>query len=528
MADDARLDDQSSLPDGTVMSPGETRRGAPAVPADVDVPCSEPVHPQGSRSFLFGCIYLVMIHALGFLWLAPGLSIARLCWMAFENGGMGWGIASLLLAVPMGVVSYCLLVAALKAIVLRRTRPGVHSLESAAHLRRWFVDSLLGMSRMWLLPVYSTIYVPHWLRILGAKIGRRSEVATVWRVVPDLVEIGDESFLADGCIIGGRRIHRGVCETRPNRIGRRAFVGNSAVLPKGANLGSSCLLGVMSAPPSGSTANGTDWLGSPAFELPGRQKVGSFDDAVTFRPATKLVVQRALIDALRILLPGYIGLAAFVLGTLSLEVAYLRWGSTAMLALSPVVAFGAGLGSALTVVAIKWLVMRRFVPVVRPLWTPYVWANEMINGIYESVMAPFLGLLLGTPFVAPFLRLIGCKVGRHAFIGTTLFSEFDLVEVGDYAALNVGATIQTHLFEDRVMKSSHLKIGEGCSVGNMAVILYDTVMQPGSSLGPLSLLMKGETLPARGRWHGIPTQPVATGAQPAGDPPNVAAPAAPK
>jgi non-ribosomal peptide synthetase-like protein len=103
------------------------------------------------------------------------------------------------------------------------------------------------------------------------------------------------------------------------------------------------------------------------------------------------------------------------------------------------------------------------------------------------------------------LRLLGCKIGRHCYIGTTLFSEFDLVEIGDYVALNAGAVVQNHLFEDRIMKSSYLRIENECSIGNMAVILYDTRMERGAVLGPLSLLMKGEIQPARSRWHGIPT-----------------------
>jgi non-ribosomal peptide synthetase-like protein len=101
---------------------------------------------------------------------------------------------------------------------------------------------------------------------------------------------------------------------------------------------------------------------------------------------------------------------------------------------------------------------------------------------------------------------MGCRVGRWVFLETTLFSEFDLVEIGDHAALNLGVTVQTHLFEDRVMKSDLLKIGSHCSIGNMSVVLYGTEMQQGSCLGSLSLLMKGETLPPSSRWFGIPTQ----------------------
>jgi non-ribosomal peptide synthetase-like protein len=154
---------------------------------------------------------------------------------------------------------------------------------------------------------------------------------------------------------------------------------------------------------------------------------------------------------------------------------------------------------------VKVLAMGRFEPVIKPLWSTYVWWNEVVNGAYETIAAPALAPLLGTPFFNAYLRLLGCKIGKHAYIGTTLFSEFDLVEIGDYAALNTGVVVQNHLFEDRIMKSSYVRIGDECSVGNMAVILYDTEMKHASWVGPLSLLMKGETVPALGRRIGIPT-----------------------
>lgn len=55
------------------------------------------------------------------------------------------------------------------------------------------------------------------------------------------------------------------------------------------------------------------------------------------------------------------------------------------------------------------------------------------------------------------------------------------------------------------MKSSKLTISDGCTVGNMSVVLYDSVMEPNAMLGSMSLLMKGEHMPAGQRWHGIPT-----------------------
>jgi non-ribosomal peptide synthetase-like protein len=126
-------------------------------------------------------------------------------------------------------------------------------------------------------------------------------------------------------------------------------------------------------------------------------------------------------------------------------------------------------------------------------------------GLYESLITSIGGPLLGTPFMPWLLRRMGCKVGKWTFIETELFSEFDLVEIGNYAALNAGAVAQNHLFEDRIMKSSHLRIGNECSVGNMSVVLYDTELADGAYVGPLSLVMKGESLPERSRWLGIPT-----------------------
>jgi non-ribosomal peptide synthetase-like protein len=163
-------------------------------------------------------------------------------------------------------------------------------------------------------------------------------------------------------------------------------------------------------------------------------------------------------------------------------------------------------GAALSVVVVKKLLIGIFKPAVKPLWSVYVWFNEVINGVYETIGAPILTPTMGTPFFSWYLRLLGCKIGKHSFIHTTHFSEFDLVEIGDHVALNFGAVVQNHLFEDRIMKSSYVKIGDECSVANMSVVLYDTEMKCGSSIAPLSLLMKGETLPPHTTWIGIPTR----------------------
>ena len=119
--------------------------------------------------------------------------------------------------------------------------------------------------------------------------------------------------------------------------------------------------------------------------------------------------------------------------------------------------------------------------------------------------APAMQPFMGTTVYPWLLRLMGCQTGKECWIETSLFSEFNLVHIGDRVCLNAGVIVQNHLFEDRIMKSSDLTIGNNCTVGPGSVILYDSEMEPGTVAGPLSLLMKGETIGGPVPWTGIPT-----------------------
>ncbi|MGD9212019.1 MAG: hypothetical protein PVI90_14650, partial [Desulfobacteraceae bacterium] len=508
MENDTRLDDLSLLADGEVMRSGESRRGSPATKAEVNLPKITESKAAYRHPILFGFIHMVLTVLLSIVMIITYVPSMIIVGFPFLIGGFHWSVVllALLIAVPVHVIWFCLTIAGLKAMILGRLQPGVYPVESLLYLRKWMVDVLLGISRSYLHPLYTTIYLPPWLRLLGAKIGVRAEIATVTQLTPDLINIEDESFFADGSMIGGRHFFRGHVQFAFNRIGRRSFVGNNAILPLGSEMGHNCLLGVLSSPPAQfkQTPNGTEWLGAPSFKLPHRKKVKGFDTAVTYQPTLKLYIQRFFIDTLRILIPYYIaaagGIIFFVL------IALISNLSTWMTFIfTPPIALSSALFVALCVVGLKRLLMAPFKPVIKPLWCTYVWWNEVINGAYETIGAPVVAPLMGTPFINWYLRLMGCKIGKHVFLETALFSEFDLVEIGDYAALNMGVVVQNHLFEDRIMKSSYLKIGNECSVGNMSVVLYDTEMQQGASIGPLSLLMKGETLPPFTRWLGIPT-----------------------
>jgi non-ribosomal peptide synthetase-like protein len=507
MEDDARLDDQSLLPDDVVIPAGEHWRGAPARSSEVTVPEGAPLRFGKLRVVAFTVVAVAFGTLLTMALSVPVLGMTFAWLSMFLHGLVIESILGTVLAIPVLVILTCVWVALLKVIILYRATPGIYPLYSIYYLRYWLVSGLMRACRTMLLPVFTTLYLPPWLRLLGAKIGAHAEMSTIWSLMPDLLTAGEGSFFADGCIIGGSRTFGGRFEIRRNSVGARSFVGNSAMLQTGASLGENSLLGVLSTPPHRTkrTPDGTDWLGSPGFRLPNRQKVEGFDEKTTFRPTLRLYAERAVIDALRILIPAYVAVDLWLVAIAILLYTYETYGLWLALAIDPVLD-ATLLGCAvMIVVALKWSAMGSFQPVVVPLWCRYVWLNEMVNGAYESIMAPIVAIFFGTPFAAPLLRLLGCKIGHGCYIETNLFSEFDLVDIGDRVALNAAVVVQNHLFEDRIMKSSYLRIGDECSVGNMSIVLYDTRMEKRAILGPLSLLMKGENMPANSRWLGIPT-----------------------
>ena len=513
MDDGARLDDMSLLADGTVMGTGEMRRGVPARPAEVEVPEAKRAvarrvgKAHALKRAFFGLAHLILIYVMGYFLLATIVPSIALVLGALYLGGPAWGIFAAFMAVPVGLLTYIR-----GSIMLKRLigplHTGTASIYSVKYLRHWFASFLLENTKTILGPLYSTVFLPDLMREYGAKIGRGVEISTVSHVCPDVLEVGAGSFLADACLVGGQRVHKGNVEIGAIKIGSKTFIGNSALVSGGHSIGDGVLIGVASTPPivTGTVPNETRWLGAPGFELPTTQQMSCFGDKQIFKPSILARLERALTDFVRILLPGLIAIADGIAFVTFLVVAYRTLPLWGVIAAMPVVAVALAYASVMITALLKASLTGTHGAVVKPLWSRFVWHNELVNGVYESVAAAAMMPLMGTPFIAPCLRMMGCKIGKWCFIETTLFSEFDLVEVGDRACLNLGATIQTHLFEDRIFKADSLKIGEGCTVGNMGVVLYSTEMQSGSVLGPLSVLMKGETLPPLTHWHGIPCE----------------------
>jgi non-ribosomal peptide synthetase-like protein len=508
----ARLGEQSLLTRDVLVPQGQDWAGSPARPRPSNDPLLDGMEGRPGVSGRWSG-WLIAAYAAGFVLLgllpfvAAGPELLLLSWTIVTLGPL-WAVAMTPVAGLLFVISTCALVWAGKMLVLPHARAGVYPMRSVFGLRKWIGDRLIVSSLVLTNGLYATLYTPAWLRLLGAHIGRRCEVSTVSHVDPGLLTLRNESFVADMASLGSAVFHHGYVALQPTEVGSRSFVGNAALVRGDTRLGDDSLVGVLTVPSTGRVEPGTSWIGSPAIFLPRRQESPRFAERLTFRPSRSLVASRLAIEFVRVVLPPTLFNLAVLL-TVLVGWSVAGWGTPLLALALPAVYVASAVLVVLAIIGLKWALVGRYRPRVEPLWSYFVRQTELITGIYEGAAVPLLlAWLQGTPFLPPLLRLFGADIGRRVYIDTTYLTEFDLVHVGDDAAVGGLTSLQTHLFEDRVMKMSQVVVGPGCSVGCRSVLLFDSRLDAGASLDALSLVMKGEALPPASRWRGIPAQTV--------------------
>jgi non-ribosomal peptide synthetase-like protein len=99
---------------------------------------------------------------------------------------------------------------------------------------------------------------------------------------------------------------------------------------------------------------------------------------------------------------------------------------------------------------------------------------------------------------------MGARVGSDVWCETLAITEFDLVDLHDGCVVNRLAHVQTHLFQDRLLRIGPTTLEAGSTLGPSSAVLPDTRLGAGCSVGGRSVVLRGEELPAGTRWHGAP------------------------
>ncbi|MEN9436529.1 MAG: hypothetical protein RIR09_1184 [Pseudomonadota bacterium] len=518
------LEGQSALADGEVVPASRIWGGSPARDMGAFEPASNRPRPVLTRLrsvlenvyFFFGAL---LITALFFLPVFP--SFILIDWIeetSYSPILPGADVFTQLLryfvyAFPAaGVLIVCtaLLSAGIRWTVLPRMKPGSWPVHGNVYCAKWLVSQIQESSLNVLHGVYATIYAPHWYRLLGAKVGRNAEISTALGLVPDMLTLGDETFIADAVMLGDEQIDGGWMTMRPTVIARRSFVGNGSYVPDGTILPENVLIGVHSTVPANAAMrSGDTWLGSPALHLPAREQTTGFADHLTFNPSMGRRLARGLIEAFRIISPHAIVISVGY--TVVLDVMPLAeqgdWFAVSLFLMAAGLVYGAG--TFLFVVLLKWLLLGRYHQHSAPMWTRFVWLSEAVTNMYEGITVPnFMRYLRGTPWLPLALNVLGAHIGKGVYMDTTDMTEFDCVHIGDHSELNALTCPQTHLFEDRVMKIDHVHIGSKVYMGPRSSVLYGAVVADNAKLGALTLVMKGEFIPPATSWRGCPAAPV--------------------
>ena len=168
---------------------------------------------------------------------------------------------------------------------------------------------------------------------------------------------------------------------------------------------------------------------------------------------------------------------------------------------------GAGFVAAAVTVLMKWLCVQRIKAGDHQLWSAFVWLNELQDQFVETVAGPwFLAHTMGTGSLNMFLRALGAQIGRGAWLDSYWLPEADLVSIGRGASVGPGCVVQTHLFQDRVMSLDTVTLGDGATMGPHSVALPAAAIEKAATVGPASLVMRGDHVPAATRWQGNPIE----------------------
>lgn len=517
MEDWSELKDLSYLPPHSKVKMGEIWSGSPAMkvaqaePASMQVPEAIP----RLRWYAYIVMYSIMMITFPIQFLAP-LIPAIYVFNELDNAAPDYNFEYLVIA-PVVAMVYLFLYVVFSSFLIRllqwNLKEGKYPIFTFTYVRKWLSDQIFTLCLGVLHPIFASVYISSFYRLLGAKVGKRSEISTASNVTHCMLEIGDEAFIADAVALGESDVRNNIMTLQKTKVGNTSFVGNSALIPQGYTVADNTLIGVLSIPPSEKQLAEnpkSDWFGSPAIALPNRQDSGTYDKKLLYYPNLSKRIARGIIEFIRIILPQSVIFA----GT-TLFVAYAH----DLVSKEPIIntitqlpfyyLFFIGIPALVVSIVFKWLVIGKYTKENLPMWSFRVWRSEAVTTTYEALAIPFLlDYLRGTPWLPFILRFYGVRVGEKVYLNTSDITEFDLVSIGNEAELNEDCGPQTHLFEDRVMKIGSVDFGVRSNIGTRTIVLYDTNIGDDVHIMPLSLVMKGETLGSNSVWMGSPIEKV--------------------
>ncbi|KAJ8606085.1 hypothetical protein CTAYLR_005181 [Chrysophaeum taylorii] len=402
-----------------------------------------------------------------------------------------------------------------KWLIVGRYRAGVFPIwaSTAGWRSALFLNAVsCSFYKLWSAPDdwLPSFVIAHFLRLLGAKIGRRVSMSQC--PIPDYAGF-DLLFVGDGAVLDtGARVHpvtlTSTCVVTHGhvRIGKRARVGVVAEVRHGAHVSDDAVVcagaGTMGfVPPGGYALSGN-------VVLPAGAKVpaGATDTRIRVAHNTYgdqyLLYSFVPVVSYLILLPACLWVAVFGLTVLMrLAIATHALGPLALMVLH----VGLIIGS-LTVTPIGVLVVARVArlvlygprgardlgPQVR-LTQSFVLAHTLVDRWSHLADTFFSTLLLYSGGMNWIWRCVGMKINGGGVILSEQITNhglMDLVQVGrgSYLAARTAITTADVDLRRGIVRLKPVEIGRGCFVGPLTVVMPGTTIEDGAATGSCAVV----------------------------------------
>ena len=172
----------------------------------------------------------------------------------------------------------------LETIILRfvlnlKLREGEFPYFSLEAVKWAFVNSLILIVKLTFMDFMKlTPLLPLYYRLMGAKIGHRVQVNSIYLADVSLLEIGDDSIVGGDAVLIGHIAEHGVLKLRKTTIGKRVTIGLESVIMPGCQIEDGALIAARSVLTKGTLVPKRSlFAGTPAKFIRSLQSFGQED-----------------------------------------------------------------------------------------------------------------------------------------------------------------------------------------------------------------------------------------------------------
>jgi non-ribosomal peptide synthetase-like protein len=402
------------------------------------------------------------------------------------------------------------LISVLVCLFLRFTpaSPGLYSTRGLkGYLLLYRMKKMNQVQRQWTWTITG-----QYLRALaGVRFPRlgASESDYNFNLVPELASVDSQVFWSNGCFTNMLDLGAEHIKLRQLDMPENFFSGNNCVAEYG-QLPSNFLLGV--------STPGNDIqfrrqmrsrLGEPitvAGNPPVRFASADFEteNETQTLPSFPLFMTRVFLNDIFSI--GIL-LSANVLVYVVLYISLLRMGGNAIASALIALTLAETILVGFSAVIKKLLVGRKWGSAHQtPFWSWRHFSYFFAQDCFFAWCKRPLGFFAGTVLSNIVLRGMGCRIGKRTLMASPMqASDWNAVHFGDDCMIN--GFLQFHTFENMMLKVKLTKIQDSSTVNFGATVMGGVVIEPETTLLPLSLVLKEMHLP-RATYEGSPAEPL--------------------